>query len=70
MAILKLSLHSVTKEIEKAVRQLRAIRKKVGPQEKKQIDLDIRSLQATEKKVMHICFQGGHGRMFHSVKKK
>jgi hypothetical protein len=70
MAILRVSLHSITKDIEKAVQQLRAIRKKVSPQDRKQIDLDIRGLQAAEKSVKHICFQGGHGRVFHSSKKR
>lgn len=34
MANLKVSLHAVTKEIAKAIKELRAVRKKASPQAK------------------------------------
>jgi hypothetical protein len=70
MAKFKVSLHTITKEIEKVVRELRAIGKKAGPKGKREIKLDIRGLQRVRSSVKKICRVGAHGRLYDPPVKK
>jgi hypothetical protein len=55
MAKISFTLKSVTKEIEKAEKKLRAIRSKVTKADQKKIDLNLRSLKRGHGIIAHIC---------------
>ena len=55
MAKISFTLKSVTKEIEKAEKKLRAIRRKVTKADQKKVDLNLRSLKRSHGIIAHIC---------------
>jgi hypothetical protein len=69
MAKMKVSLHRITREIDSALRQMRAIRKKLSAKDKRKIALDIRELQRALKKVRKVCLPFLHGRIYLTAKK-
>jgi hypothetical protein len=55
MAKVNFTLKSITKEITKAEKKLRAIRGKVAAADRKKIDLELRDLARCGKLVKHFC---------------
>jgi hypothetical protein len=55
MAKISFTLKSVTKEIKKAEKKLRALRGKVVKADQKKIDLNLRSLKRGHGIIAHIC---------------
>ncbi len=55
MAKIKFTLKSITREIQRAEKKLRALRKKVTKGDLKRIDLNLRSLQRSYELIAHVC---------------
>ena len=68
MAKKKVNLHKITKEIDSALRQMRAISKKLSAKDKRKIAMDIRDLRHALKKVKKVCLPFFHGRLYITVK--
>jgi hypothetical protein len=65
MANYRVSLHPITREITKAEKELRKIRLKVGRDDQREIDLDIRDLKKLNKSLILICARPpGHSLTF------
>lgn len=55
MAKISFTLKKITREIEKAEKKLRALRKKVVKDDLKKIELNLRGLKEAHKIIAHIC---------------
>jgi hypothetical protein len=55
MAKIKFTLKNITREIERAEKKLRALRRKVAKADLKKIDLNLRSLKRSHGIIAHIC---------------
>jgi hypothetical protein len=71
MAEIKVTLHAVTREIEKVQKKLKGIRRRVSSADQKKIDLQMRSLKKCANEVKHFCSPPAQGfiQMFPIVKK-
>lgn len=55
MAKIKFTLHSVASEIRKAEKKLRSMRSKVVKADQKKIDLNLRELETSYRRIRNIC---------------
>jgi hypothetical protein len=70
MANISFTLKSVTKEIKKAEKKLRALRKKVIKADLKKIDLNLRSLRKAHGVIGVVCRPAAHyGQSFRTKSK-
>src|ERR1700678_746383 len=71
MAEMKVTLHSVTREIIKVQKKLKSIRPRVSKENQKKIDLELRSLQQCGETVKQFCrpLSQGFVQVFPVVKK-
>lgn len=71
MAKINFTLKSITREITKAEKKLRAMRGKVAPADQKKIDLELRGLAQCGKTVKNFCRPLVHyGQTFTAKSKK
>ena len=70
MANVKFTLKSITREIDKAEKKLRALRRKVVATDRKKIDLNLRSLRRAHGIIGVVCRPTLHyGQMFRTKSK-
>jgi hypothetical protein len=71
MAEMKVTMHSVTREIEKVQKKLKSIRSRVSKADQKKIDLQLRKLETCGNNVKNFCRPPAQGfiQMFPLVKK-
>ena len=71
MAEMKVTMHSVTREIEKVQKKLKSIRSRVSKTDQKKIDLQLRKLEICGNNVKNFCRPPAQGfiQMFPVVKK-
>jgi hypothetical protein len=71
MAEMKVTMHSVTREIEKVQKKLKSIRSRVSKTDQKKIDLQLRKLETCGNNVKNFCRPPAQGfiQMFPVVKK-
>lgn len=55
MANINFTLKSITQEIKKSEKKLRAIRAKVTPADQKKIDLELRELEKCARSIQFFC---------------
>ena len=71
MAVMKVTLHSVSDEIEKVQKKLKSIRSKVSKADQKRIDLELRKLEKCNGNIKNFCRPPSQGfvQLFPVVKK-